>query len=184
MHWTDLEHDEEIFTWEHPATHKQYHWAVSRMQRWAQHHAPIHKIEADSRVAKIIFDARGLEPARLQVLLDQRIRRPVLFVRWPKEHTLFVDEGQDILAAGNHRYVAAACNTKPKHRILKAWILDVQDWQEFLVEGLPQTENMQAVLQSYSGVLPGGQMDPAYAEKRRFELAKAKLKQKIERGEL
>jgi hypothetical protein len=97
-------------------------------------------IPVEQDQARYFYENRGIERHRLSKFFGVPIRDPVTLLKW--------GDGSDLLADGNHRYVAAAL--KGESCIL-AKILPRSVWAPFIVNNIPEEFDGEAFERYKSG---------------------------------
>lgn len=134
---------EKVFTWQNPDTKEELTFASERMTNWCRSSGvEIVWTPVDIIWAKAFVDFRGIEPHRLGRLDAAELLRwePIIYCHMPDNTHLLVD--------GHHRYVVAAMEGLTE---IKARILEPNEWEPFLVSGLP-TFGYEHLTTSYSGI--------------------------------
>jgi hypothetical protein len=104
---------------------------------------PTRRADMDLKQAKYVYEHRGIEPHRLTKFVNEGVRDPLTFLKWP--------DGTDLLADGNHRYVAHAV-LKEKTFTLK--LVPASIWKPFVVINPPEftEEAWDRFSNGYSGI--------------------------------
>jgi hypothetical protein len=105
---------------------------------------PTTLVEIDFEFAEFVLHNRGIEMHRLAKLAVGEFRDPITFLKWPN--------GTDLLADGNHRYVAAAIR---RAKDIKSKIVPASVWRKFLITDIPKEydkEAFQRHLNGFSGI--------------------------------
>lgn len=85
-------------------------------------------IDLDPEMAEFFMANRGIEGHRLARQIQATAPgSPITFLKWP--------DGTDLLADGNHRYVAACIR---REKIITAKIVPLSVWRRFAIVNIPQ----------------------------------------------
>lgn len=139
---SELRSDEEVFTWLDPDTGKTVHFAVSRLRHMVDKFDLYHEVGILPNYAQWLVECRGVDVAHAMALTEKELEEPSILLKM---------EGHHLLVDGTHRVYRLAVEG---HLTSNAYILDRATWEDFVIEGLPDTMSEEEVKSLKADSLP------------------------------
>lgn len=125
IHWTRLDPKEQAFTHFDPDGTVR-HFPIGMMNRYAKRKIKPTPTLVEAHVAETLLANAGIEQAKIDSLQEAPFEvrdEPITIIRFR--------DGKDLVVDGNHRYVTAYLNRKPR---IMAYIFKAGSWERFLIQ--------------------------------------------------
>lgn len=143
MHWHCHNLRGQMFTHIDSKTKKQTVFAATAIREACDHsRLPLSFVPIERPVALMLLKYRGIEDYRLERAMNTQRWLPLLLAHMP--------DGTHLLIDGSHTYVARAVLG---HRHAIGYVVPQELWCYYTIEGLPEEESEETLLNSWSGVL-------------------------------
>ncbi|MCO5157922.1 MAG: hypothetical protein M9945_14430 [Aquamicrobium sp.] len=142
MRYQDMDPLDVVFSLVDDKTGKTTHINVTALAKsWKTKARPIVTIEVEPAIAEYFVQKRGIEQHRVDRLMGEEIKEPLLLLHWI--------DGSHLLVDGHHRYVAASLKGQTE---LKARLVPKSVWSKYVIVDLP-AERSDRMTKGFSGIL-------------------------------